>query len=207
MWATFLCHMERGHARSDLRPRTRGQNVNAIGDQADSQPVFGCLNWLCGHLKLLSTLLCSSPYALMHQKLNFMHDLKMTPYGPTHETRNGTEHQTCFLLCREGLGTRLTCTGPGYQIMRIIGASLSEPHIDDYAVNFPYILCIVRRAINHFWVVFCSCVMRYFQTDFTSCSCVDITSRRLSDWDDASYEQSTSTRPCNDGDYSGAVSG
>ena len=36
----------------------------------------------------------------------------------------------------------------------IIGASLSEPHIDEFAVNFLYI-CIVRRAVNHFLVVFC----------------------------------------------------
>ena len=40
----------------------------------------------------------------------------------------------------------------------IIGASLSEPHIDEFAVNFPYIsiyLSIVRRAVNHFLLVFC----------------------------------------------------
>ena len=36
----------------------------------------------------------------------------------------------------------------------LVGASLSEPHIDEFAVNFPYI-CIVRRAVNHFLVVFC----------------------------------------------------
>ena len=36
----------------------------------------------------------------------------------------------------------------------IIGASLSEPHIDEFAVNFPYI-SIVRRAVNHFLLVFC----------------------------------------------------
>ena len=77
-------------------------------------------------------------YASSIVSRHFGAETKMTPYGPTHVTRNGTEHQTRFLLCREGLGTRLTCTGPGYQIMRIIGASLSEPHIDDCAVNFPY---------------------------------------------------------------------
>ena len=43
-----------------------------------------------------------------------------------------------------------------------IGASLSEPHIDEFAVNFPYIylfiyffISIVRRAVNHFLLVFC----------------------------------------------------
>ena len=36
----------------------------------------------------------------------------------------------------------------------IIGTSLSEPHIDEFAVNFPYI-SIVRRAVNHFLLVFC----------------------------------------------------
>ena len=29
-------------------------------------------------------------------------DLKMTPFGPAHVTRNGTEHQTRFLLCSDG---------------------------------------------------------------------------------------------------------
>ena len=42
----------------------------------------------------------------------------------------------------------------------MIGASLSEPHIDEFAVNFPYIyffiyIYIVRRAVNHFLLVFC----------------------------------------------------
>ena len=40
----------------------------------------------------------------------------------------------------------------------VIGASLSEPHIDEFAVNFPYIyffISIVRRAVNHFLLVFC----------------------------------------------------
>ena len=43
-------------------------------------------------------------------------------------------------------------------IKGLIGASLSEPHIDEFAVNFLYIyiyICIVRRAVNHFLVVFC----------------------------------------------------
>ena len=45
----------------------------------------------------------------------------------------------------------------------LIGASLSEPHIDEFAVNFPYIylfislyISIVRRAVNHFLLVFCA---------------------------------------------------
>ena len=33
----------------------------------------------------------------------------------------------------------------------LVGASLSEPHIDEFAVNFVY----VRRAVNHFLLVFC----------------------------------------------------
>jgi len=47
----------------------------------------------------------------------------------------------------------------------IIGASLSEPHTDDFALEFVYniiiILCIyiyiyiVHRAINHFRLLFC----------------------------------------------------
>ena len=39
-----------------------------------------------------------------------------------------------------------------------IGASVSEPHIDEFAANFPYIyiyIYIVRRAVNHFLLVFC----------------------------------------------------
>ena len=44
-------------------------------------------------------------------------------------------------------------------IRLVIGASVSEPHIDEFAVNFPYIsiyLSIVRRAVNHFLLVFCA---------------------------------------------------
>ena len=39
-----------------------------------------------------------------------------------------------------------------------IGASLSEPHIDDFAVDFLYIyyvLYIIRRAVSHFRLLFC----------------------------------------------------
>jgi len=41
----------------------------------------------------------------------------------------------------------------------IIGASLSEPHIDEFAVEFVYIyyyyLCLVRRAVSHLQLLFC----------------------------------------------------
>ena len=45
----------------------------------------------------------------------------------------------------------------------IIGASVSEPHIDDFATNFVYNIIIyvyicrtyVRRAENHFLFIFC----------------------------------------------------
>ena len=40
----------------------------------------------------------------------------------------------------------------------IVGASLSEPHIDQFAVEFVYIyiyICIIRRAVSHFWLLFC----------------------------------------------------
>ena len=50
----------------------------------------------------------------------------------------------------------------GLKLDMFIGASLSEPHIDEFAVNFPYIylfiyffISIVRRAVNHFLLVFC----------------------------------------------------
>ena len=40
----------------------------------------------------------------------------------------------------------------------IIGASLSEPHIDEFAVNFLYIyISVVRRAVSHFLLLFCVC--------------------------------------------------
>ena len=48
----------------------------------------------------------------------------------------------------------------------VIGASVSEPHIDEFNVNFLYFyisiflyiyiyIYIVRRAVNHFLLVFC----------------------------------------------------
>ena len=38
----------------------------------------------------------------------------------------------------------------------LIGASLSEPHIDEFAVNFLYIIIsVVRRAVSHFRLLFC----------------------------------------------------
>ena len=48
--------------------------------------------------------------------------------------------------------------GMNYEL--VIGASLSEPHIDEFAVNFLYFyiyfyIYIVRRAVNHFLLVFC----------------------------------------------------
>ena len=39
-----------------------------------------------------------------------------------------------------------------------IGASLSEPHIDEFAVNFLYIyiyISVVGRAVSHFLLLFC----------------------------------------------------
>ena len=59
-----------------------------------------------------------------------------------------------------GVGVHVcVCT---WYMFGIIGASLSEPHIDEFAVNFPYIylfislyISIVRRAVNHFLLVFC----------------------------------------------------
>ena len=42
----------------------------------------------------------------------------------------------------------------------IIGVSLSEPHIDEFAVNFLYniiyiYISVVRRAVSHFLLLFC----------------------------------------------------
>jgi len=38
----------------------------------------------------------------------------------------------------------------------VIGVSLSEPHIDEFAVNFLYIyISVVRRAVSHFLLLFC----------------------------------------------------
>ena len=42
-----------------------------------------------------------------------------------------------------------------------IGVSLSEPHIDDFAVEFVYyIIYIVRRAVNHIRLLFCEFLHR-----------------------------------------------
>ena len=50
------------------------------------------------------------------------------------------------------------------QQTRLCGARSGSPQI---------YVCIVRRAVNHFLVVFCVfCVMRYFQPEFTSCMLV-----------------------------------
>ena len=43
---------------------------------------------------------------------------------------------------------------------KIIGVSLSEPHIDEFAVNFLYIyiyISVVRRAVSRFLLLFCVC--------------------------------------------------
>ena len=37
------------------------------------------------------------------------------------------------------------------RLVIVIGASLSEPHIDEFAVY----ICIVCHAVNHFMLVFC----------------------------------------------------
>ena len=42
----------------------------------------------------------------------------------------------------------------GEYTIKTIGMSVSEPDIDKFAVNFLYI-SIVRRAVNHFMLVFC----------------------------------------------------
>ena len=50
----------------------------------------------------------------------------------------------------------------GYPEDKIIGASLSEPHIDDFAVEFVY---FVRCAISHFWQkLFTNCSARRHKT-------------------------------------------
>ena len=57
------------------------------------------------------------------------------------------------------------------------------------------ILRVLRHALFPTWVHL-----------LPACSCVGIMMSRRSNWSwDANYEQSTSTRPCKDGDYSGAV--
>ena len=41
----------------------------------------------------------------------------------------------------------------------LVGANMSEPHIDEFAANFQYIyymfMSVVRHAVNHFLLVFC----------------------------------------------------
>ena len=40
----------------------------------------------------------------------------------------------------------------------LVGANVSEPHIDEFAANFQYIymfMSVVRHAVNHFLLVFC----------------------------------------------------
>ena len=56
----------------------------------------------------------------------------------------------------------------GYLILKcyLIGASLSEPHIDEFAVNFLYIyiyiyVSVVRRAVSHFRLLFCAFLLRH----------------------------------------------
>ena len=54
--------------------------------------------------------------------------------------------------------TVLAQARPTMFCIRLVGASVSEPHIDEFAANFPYIsiyIYIVRRAVNHFLLVFC----------------------------------------------------
>ena len=50
-------------------------------------------------------------------------------------------------------------------LLLVIGASLSEPHIDEFAVEFVYIyyilyiyiyIYIIRRAVSHFRLLFCA---------------------------------------------------
>jgi len=49
---------------------------------------------------------------------------------------------------------------------KIIGASLSEPHVDDFAVEFVY---FVRRAVSHFWqILFTNCLVRRHKTSTSS---------------------------------------
>ena len=40
----------------------------------------------------------------------------------------------------------------------IIGVSVNEPHIDNFAVNF---ISVVRRAVNNFLLVFCVSLLRH----------------------------------------------
>ena len=71
----------------------------------------------------------------------------------------------------------------------VFGASLSEPHIDEFAANFPYIIYIsgVRRAINHFRPLFCGFLCHsLIQKPFTNCS----HAQRI---EDVNQERSTSS--------------
>ena len=44
----------------------------------------------------------------------------------------------------------------------LIGASLSEPHIDEFVVNFIYIyISVVRCAVSHFRLLFCAFLLRH----------------------------------------------
>ena len=54
----------------------------------------------------------------------------------------------------KGLDIVLSCA----DVAHVVGASLSEPHIDEFAVNFLYIrISVVRRTISHFLPLFCVC--------------------------------------------------
>jgi len=54
---------------------------------------------------------------------------------------------------------------PTMSCIHLVGASLSEPHTDEFAVEFVYIIYyifLVRRAVNHFGSYFaCSCIIRF----------------------------------------------
>ena len=73
----------------------------------------------------------------------------------------------------------LTAEEPCVLAIRLIGASLSEPHIDEFAVEFLYIyiiyiyiyICLVRRAVSHFRLLFCAFLRHsLIQKQFTNYS-------------------------------------
>jgi len=80
----------------------------------------------------------------------------------------GRNSLTCFSSppnCLEGQSFEFTANrsvprpSMSAAVSLVIGASLSEPHIDEFAVEFVYIyyyyLCLVRRAVSHLQLLFC----------------------------------------------------
>ena len=68
-------------------------------------------------------------------------------------SRPPPKEEDCVAIERFKPGQKLPCV-----LKIVVGASLSEPHIDEFAVNILYIytyISVIRRAVSHFLLLFC----------------------------------------------------